>query len=166
MLKKFVSVFLIIIMSVLFASANTIYLTQEELSAYNGQNGQPAYIAYQNFIYDVSGVFQNGTYNGLTAGTDATLETSASDIVKNLQKIGTLVRSFTRAEVSVFDGKQGRRAYFIVDRLVYDATNSPQWRFGSHGGVTAGQDGTAKIARSPHGLRVLQRLSVIGKVED
>ena len=49
-------------------------LTLEQLAAYNGQNGQPAYIAVDGVIYDVTNVpeWKNGLHNGFTAGLDLT----------------------------------------------------------------------------------------------
>lgn len=51
-------------------------LTAEELAAYNGQNGQPAYIAVDGVIYDVTNVpqWKNGGHNGFSAGKDLTNE--------------------------------------------------------------------------------------------
>lgn len=46
--------------------------TKDELSKNNGQNGQPAYVAFQGKVYDVSKVFQNGEHGGAQAGTDLT----------------------------------------------------------------------------------------------
>lgn len=47
-------------------------MTLEQLSVYNGQNGQPSYFAYEGKIYDVSGspMFKNGKHYSHYAGTD------------------------------------------------------------------------------------------------
>ncbi len=51
-------------------------LTLDELSAYNGKDGQPAYIAIDGVIYDVTGLAQwsGGEHNGFEAGNDLTEE--------------------------------------------------------------------------------------------
>lgn len=52
-----------------------IELTLEELKAYNGQNGQPAYVAVDGVIYDVTNTkkWKDGKHqNGVTAGNDLT----------------------------------------------------------------------------------------------
>lgn len=70
--------------------------TPDELSKYNGQNGQPAYIAYKGIVYDVSNVpqWQGGTHNGEQAGTDITNDISKSPhgekVFADLPQIGTL----------------------------------------------------------------------------
>ena len=49
-------------------------LTLEQLAQYNGKNGNPAYIAVDGIIYDVTNVPQwtNGDHNGFEAGNDLT----------------------------------------------------------------------------------------------
>lgn len=46
--------------------------TKETLSAYNGKNGNPSYIAIDGVVYDVSSLFINGVHQGCTAGQDVT----------------------------------------------------------------------------------------------
>ena len=62
------------------AAANgTLELTLDELKQFDGKNGNPAYVAVDGIIYDVSNVakWKNGDHNGYTAGKDLT------DIIKN-----------------------------------------------------------------------------------
>ena len=56
--------------------AAALELTADELAEYNGMDGQPAYIAVDGVIYDVSNVSQwkNGQHNGFSAGKDLTEE--------------------------------------------------------------------------------------------
>ncbi|MGI6005480.1 MAG: cytochrome b5 domain-containing protein [Christensenellales bacterium] len=51
-----------------------IELTLEELAAYDGKDGNPAYIAVDGVIYDVSGSsrWKDGEHNGYSAGQDLT----------------------------------------------------------------------------------------------
>ena len=51
-------------------SASDKIFTLEELATYNGQNGQPAYVAYNGIVYDVSDNqnWKNGKHNGEKAG--------------------------------------------------------------------------------------------------
>ena len=61
------------------AENGTLELTLTELAKYNGKDGQPAYVAVDGVIYDVSGYakWKNGEHNGYSAGNDLT------DIIKN-----------------------------------------------------------------------------------
>ncbi len=57
-------------------ASGQLELTIEELAAYDGKNGQPAYIAVDGVIYDVSNDrnWRNGAHEGYTAGKDLTKE--------------------------------------------------------------------------------------------
>lgn len=46
--------------------------TLEELKKYNGENGQPAYVAIDGVVYDVTDVepWQGGKHHGNVAGND------------------------------------------------------------------------------------------------
>ncbi len=56
------------------AENGTLELTLAELAKYNGKDGQPAYVAVDGVIYDVSGYakWKNGEHNGNSAGQDLT----------------------------------------------------------------------------------------------
>ena len=55
------------------ASGDKIF-TLDELSKYDGKNGNPAYVAANGIVYDVTNVPQwsNGLHHGFTAGKDLT----------------------------------------------------------------------------------------------
>jgi predicted heme/steroid binding protein len=74
---------------------------------------------------------------------------------------------FTAEELAKFDGQNGNPAYIAVDGKVYDVTNVPQWKGGSHfGRYQAGRDLTVEIKTvSPHGLSKLTGLTVVGTYE-
>jgi predicted heme/steroid binding protein len=50
--------------------------TIDELAAFNGKDGAPAYIAVDGIVYDVTNVsyWKNGMHNGFEAGRDLTEE--------------------------------------------------------------------------------------------
>lgn len=58
------------------ATAGEIELTLEELSQYDGIDGNPAYVAVDGVIYDVtdSAAWKEGGHNGFEAGKDLTEE--------------------------------------------------------------------------------------------
>lgn len=80
-------------------SACTFCLTKEELVKFNGKNGQPAYIAVDGVIYDVStnSKWKNGKHEGYDlAGQDVTKiiqnkSPHGTKVLKKLKVIGKLV---------------------------------------------------------------------------
>lgn len=67
------------------AADGTLELTLDQLKQYDGKNGNPAYVAVDGVLYDVTNVSQwkNGGHNGYTAGLDLT------DAIKNSSPHGT-----------------------------------------------------------------------------
>jgi predicted heme/steroid binding protein len=78
-------------------TTNRIF-TGDELKQYNGQNGNPAYVAINGTVYDVTNVqsWKNGTHQGLSAGMDLTSELASSPhgdvVLPNLPIVGTLAK--------------------------------------------------------------------------
>ena len=70
--------------------------TLDELSKYNGTNGQPAYIAVDGVVYDVTSNFPNGEHHGCKAGTDSTESikkiSHGSAILSNSPVVGKLAQ--------------------------------------------------------------------------
>ena len=62
------------------ATYEQIQMTLSELSAFDGRNGNKAYIAVDGKIYDVTGNphWPNGNHNGYQAGQDLTVQLSSS----------------------------------------------------------------------------------------
>lgn len=78
-------------------AAEPVEMTADELSAFNGKDGQPAYIAVDGVIYDVTEVsfWKNGDHNGFEAGQDLTEEIKTISPhgvskLKGLPVVGTL----------------------------------------------------------------------------
>lgn len=61
------------------AANGTLQLTLEQLKQYDGKNGNPAYIAVDGILYDVTNDrhWKNGSHEGYSAGKDLT------DAIKN-----------------------------------------------------------------------------------
>lgn len=72
-------------------------MTLEELATFNGKNGQPAYVAYNGVIYDVteSAMWGDGDHEGMHfAGADLTVEhdDAPHDVyVTDFPEVGRLV---------------------------------------------------------------------------
>ncbi len=74
--------------------------TTEELSQYNGMNGNPAYVAVNGVVYDLSNVarWAGGAHFGLTAGQDQTrnfmgCHLGLTERLQGLPVVGTLLPS-------------------------------------------------------------------------
>ncbi|WP_290033110.1 cytochrome b5 domain-containing protein [Ligilactobacillus cholophilus] len=75
------------------------------------------------------------------------------------------LKEFTKEELKQFDGKNGHKAYVAIEGDVYDVTDIPGWKNGEHHGNLAGNDVTdALLNKSPHGTRVLSKLTKVGKL--
>lgn len=72
-------------------------------------------------------------------------------------------RVFTLEELATYNGRDGQPAYVAVNGVVYDLTNSPMWRNGSHNGVQAGRDLTS-IFESQHGDDRLSEFPIVGRL--
>lgn len=69
--------------------------TPDELAKYDGKNGQPAYVAVDGIVYDVSSIFINGSHYSYSAGRDLTQEFHLyhnSSVLSGLPIVGTLVK--------------------------------------------------------------------------
>jgi len=74
-----------------------IKLTLEQLSEYNGKDGNLAYIAVNGVIYDVSNVsaWTNGAHNGVSAGNDVSTFINGAphgtSVLSDLEAVGELI---------------------------------------------------------------------------
>ncbi len=81
------------------------------------------------------------------------------------QAADTSKRDMTAEDLSRFDGKEGRPAYFAYGGVIYDATASRLWKGGSHVGKhPAGFDLTDVLRLAPHGEDRIAALPVVGKL--
>lgn len=73
---------------------------------------------------------------------------------------------FTLTELSKYNGKNGSATYVAIDGKVYDLSSIPQWKNGVHNGYTAGKDLSNEIKKAPHGNSVLQKLPIVGMLQN
>jgi len=93
---------------------------------------------------------------------------SASPFMTHIYYLRTItLKDFTWEELSKYDGKKGKPAYIAYQGVVYDVTNSFLWMNGDHQVLhKAGKDLTKELDEAPHGLELLARVPVIGKMKD
>lgn len=90
---------------------------------------------------------------------------NVSDENPTNEDINMETKTFTLAELSIYNGSNGMPAYVAVDGVVYDLTDSAAWRNGKHNGFTAGRDLSDEIKEiSPHGVKNLEGIPVVGKL--
>jgi len=65
-------------------------LTVSELSEYNGKNGNPAYVAVDGVIYDLTSVFIDGEHFGHSAGQDLTSDFFIKHVKSQITKYPTV----------------------------------------------------------------------------
>ena len=73
--------------------------TMDELSKFNGKDGNPAYIAYKGKVYDVTGSSQwmDGDHLGHEAGQDLTMALDIAphgeEVIEKMKVVGVLAES-------------------------------------------------------------------------
>jgi predicted heme/steroid binding protein len=76
------------------------------------------------------------------------------------------MRKFTEEELKKYDGRNGRRAYVACRGIIYDVTGSFLWKDGKHQVAhPAGRDLTVEIKTAPHGMDLLKKFPVVGRLE-
>ena len=73
----------------------------------------------------------------------------------------------TKDELKKYNGKNGMPVYVAYEGKIYDVSDSDMWTGGEHMGThNAGVDLTAEIDDAPHDDRVLERLKLVGELEE
>ena len=73
------------------------------------------------------------------------------------------MKSFSREELTLYNGKNGAPAYVAYKGKVYDASGSFQWENGRHRVLhNAGEDLTDALEQAPHSEDMLERLPMVG----
>lgn len=122
-------------------------LTLEELAKYDGKNGNPAYIAVNGIIYDVTNeeIFKQSPHNSLNLGSDITKEFNVchnenESILAKLPIVGTVIydkmpivefddiNEVNINELSDYTGEGGKPPYIAVFGTVYDLTDVDKWQ--------------------------------------
>ncbi|MGC1123193.1 MAG: cytochrome b5 domain-containing protein [Candidatus Methanofastidiosia archaeon] len=77
------------------------------------------------------------------------------------------MKTFRKEELATYNGKNGAPAYLAYKGKVYDVSDSFLWQNGNHQGFhTAGEDLTTSLERAPHSKDLLERVPVVGILDD
>lgn len=73
-------------------------------------------------------------------------------------------RTFTKKELTSYNGKNGMPAYVAINGVVYDVTNNAAWLSGTHLGLSAGNDLTKEYNTCHQNELILKTLPIVGKL--
>lgn len=128
MMKRLLAV-IVLIGAFVFAAVQptiNIFLTDKELSFFNGKDGIPAYIAVDSVVYDVTGKkgWESGSCEGYSAGQDMSMYmgrlSGGALVLTSSPVVGKLVRAMNAKMVS----RSKTQKLEIRDGFVYDVTKS------------------------------------------
>lgn len=104
-----------------------------------------------------------------TDSSTSTTTTQQTNSATSTQPATTTPSGITLEQVASHDGKSGNTCWVAVDGTVYEISGFVQWVDGLHtpsgGRARCGKDLSTVINQSPHGRRVLQLLTVVGKLQ-
>jgi len=94
----------------------------------------------------------------------STQESSEKEALVEVEKGNMTV--FNKESLAEFNGKDGKPGYVAVNGVVYDVSNVAAWQTPHAGRFEPGKDYSTEIGESPHGLKNLENLEVMGTYED
>ncbi|MDK0708863.1 cytochrome b5 domain-containing protein [Clostridium perfringens] len=162
-------------------------MNSEELEKYNGENGNPAYVAIEGIVYDITNlsVLELFTSINLRLGSDITKEFKTyyrgdKEILKDAKEVAILhdfnesqrgkhiernLNDLTLEELSKYDGKNGNPAYVAVDGIIYDVTNEDIFKKSPHNSLNLGTNITKEFNGCHNADEsVLAKLPIVGTV--
>lgn len=78
-----------------------------------------------------------------------------------------LMKKITREELAMNNGKNGTLIFIAFKEKIYDVSGSFLWKNGKHQAIhEAGEDLTDALAKAPHGIEMILRFPVIGKLNE
>lgn len=84
---------------------------------------------------------------------------------KNRVKYPIPDRTFSKEELTKYNGKNGKPAYIAFNGVVYDVSKAGAWKSGKHKGGRAGEDISSKLPGAIHGTNVICKLRPVGRLE-
>jgi predicted heme/steroid binding protein len=139
--------------------------TIEDLKKFNSEK---FLISYEGIVYDVTNSKTWKEKIGFNLEdkevTYFIKEKKYSDFTTwdNIYQVGLLIIPYR--DLSMYNGKNGMKAYVAVEGKIYDVTYSKRWKNGNHMNKhSAGEELTYEIIKfSPHGMKKLDNVFKIG----
>jgi len=121
-------------------------------------------------ILSLSLVACGNTENNMNEEVDTQVEEKANEVVEesstNVDKKDTEIIVFNKETLAKYNGKDDMPGYVAVDGVVYDVTDVAAWQSPHAGKFEPGKDYSEEIRQSPHGLKNLEKLKVVGSYEE
>ena len=149
--------------------------TLEELAMYNGQNGNPAYVAVNGLVYDLSSAPAEilETHKGIPLGSDLSADFSNChndniSLLKSITIVGKLmvsreIKEFTIDELAKYNGQNGMMKYIAIDGKVYDVTGITLFNKKPHSSLQFGTDLTEQLKQCHNeDMNLLNKLTQVG----
>lgn len=77
------------------------------------------------------------------------------------------MKSFSKEELTRYNGRNGAPAYVAYKGKVYNVLGSFLWENGRHQVLhNAGEDLTDSLEQAPHGMEMLERFLVVGTLRE
>ena len=112
-------------------------------------------------------LFAVGCASGASNAAAVPTATATQSATSTASTTDSAMLELTLDQLKAYDGKNGNPAYVAVDGIIYDVSNVAKWKNGEHNGYSAGNDLTDIIKnKSPHGVKNLEGLPVVGKIVD
>ena len=77
-----------------------------------------------------------------------------------------LHKSYTKAQLSLYNGVDREEIWCGFKGKVYELTHSKMWSDGQHYEHWAGQDLTEELEDAPHNERVFEKFRIVGIIKD
>lgn len=130
-LRLLLASLMLVILFPAFASDRSF--TQEELATFHGRDGQPAYVAVEGIVYDVtdSPRWRGGRHNGYEAGADLTeaiigRSPHGKSIMSQMPVVGTL-QGYTPSQEEPAGSSRLYSLLGMASVLLFIVVTSPYW---------------------------------------